>query len=128
MKKAIQPSIIFSYYDLIIAHYISLVLVWGIFVTDIEEAEKQIDKSIIDWINTYDFKAINTYYKRELNRSLSFEELLRMIIDFQSLAYVKMNYRQIKEAYYPIGWQRDSEPSGFDLYCDEVFQKVVDED
>lgn len=242
MKKTIQPGIFFSYSDLIIGHYIALVLAWGVFVTDIEEGfridlynnidswwristyflifilstlmtfhlsgrplsffdngvawfrneiylkrgatalayfliallfnpmtfliyephwfilipdaflmyifsreiiysnklrkrvkefeakENQIDKNILEWINSHDFKAIETYYKRELNKSLSFEELLRMIIDFQSLAYLEMNYNEIKEAYYPIGWQKDSEPSGFDLYCDEVFHKVVDKD
>lgn len=242
MKKTIQPSIILSYHDLIIGHYITLVLIWGVFITDIEEAfridlynnidswwristyflvfllsilmafhlsgrplsffdngvawfrneiypkrkaaalayfliallfnpmtyliykphwimlipdaflmfifsreiiysnklrkkakeyetkENQIDKSIFEWINTYDFKAIDAYYKRELNRGLSFEELLRMILDFKSPSYLKMNYIKIKEAYYPIGWQRDSEPSGFDLYCDEAFNKVLNDE
>lgn len=242
MKRNIQTGIIFSYNDLIIAHYIILVLVWGVFVTDIEEAfridlynnidswwkistyflvfilsilmtfhlsgrplsffdngiawfrneiylkrratalayfliallfnpityliyephwiilipdaflmfmftreilysnklrkkvkeykaeERMIHKSISKWIDAYDFKAIDSHYKLQLERDLSFEELLKLIIDFKSPAYLKMNYKEIKEAYYPIGWQRDSEPSGFDLYCDEVFHKVVDED
>lgn len=242
MKKTIQPGIVFSYNDLIIGHYVSLVLVWGVFVTDIEEGfridlynhldswwristyflvfiistlmtfhlsgrplsffdngvawfrneiylqrratalayllvallfnpmtyliyephwiilipdafllfifsreiiysyklrksvkeyeaeENRKHKDLSEWIDTYNFKAIETYYKRELNRGLSFEELLRMIINFKSPAYLKMNYRRIREAYYSIGWQRDSEPSGFNIYCDEVFRKVVDED
>lgn len=91
-----------------------------------EAEERKISSRLSEWISGYDFQAIDNYYKIELQKGLSFEELLRLIIDLKSPAYLKKNFSEIKDAFYPIGWQRDLEPSGFDLYCDEVFQRIVD--